>query len=328
MQGRKTIIGIAVVAVVLVVALIAYRAIGPAGNSPAGSEETQHGAEDEGHEEHGEEAVVQLSAAEMEEFGIEVGRAEGGVLRILTTLPGEVVSNQDNVAHVVPRFPGLVTEVRKQLGDHVEKGEVLAIIESNESLVEYQVKSLIAGTITEKHITLGEVLVEGDEAYVIADLSTVWVNLSVYQEDLSLVRKGQKVVISVGHGIPDVTAKISYVGPVVDEHTRTGLARVVLSNEKRLWRPGLFVTARILVSEETVPLLVPETALQTINDETCVFIETEEGFEPQPVGLGRRNDTHVEIVSGLTVGQRYVTRGGFTLKAELLKSAFGKGHAH
>ncbi len=328
MQGRKTITGIVAVAVVVAAVLIVYRAIGPAGNSPAGSEETQHGTEDDGHDEHGEESVVQLSAAEMEEFGIEVGRAEGGVLRVFATLPGEVVSNQDNVAHVVPRFPGLVTEVRKQLGDDVEKGEVLAIIESNESLTGYEVKSLIAGTITDKHITLGEVLGEGDEAYVIADLSTVWVNLSVYQEDLNLVRRGQAVVISAAHGIPDVKARISYVGPVVDEHTRTGLARAVLSNEKRLWRPGLFITARILVSEETVSLLVPETALQTIDDETCVFIETEEGFEPQPVGLGRRDGTHVEIVSGLAVGQRYVTLGGFTLKAELSKGAFGDGHGH
>ena len=326
MKGKRIITVVAIVAVTIAGATVAYRALGPSKDQHVAAEE--HHGEEDGRDEHGEEAVVQLTTEEMKEFGIEVGTAEGGTLHIYTTLPGEIVANQDHVAHVVPRFPGIVTDVRKQLGDHVEKGEVLAIIESNESLVEYQMKALIDGIVIDKHITLGEVLGENDEAYVVADLSTVWVNLSVYQEDLPDVRTGLTAVISAGHDIPDVTAKISYVGPVVDEHTRTGLARVVLSNEKRLWRPGLFVTARILISEETVPLLVPETALQTIEDETCVFVETNEGFEPQPVGLGRRNDTHVEIVSGLTAGQRYVTRGGFTIKAELSKGAFGDGHGH
>jgi len=326
MKGKRIITVVAIVAVTIAGATVAYRALGPSEDQHVEAE--GHHGEEEGRDEHGEEAVVQLTTEEMKEFGIEVGTAEGGTLHIYTTLPGEIVANQDHVAHVVPRFPGIVTDVRKQLGDHVEKGEVLAIIESNESLVEYQMKALIDGIVIDKHITLGEVLGEDDEAYVVADLSTVWVNLSVYQEDLPDVRTGLTAVISAGHDIPDVTAKISYVGPVVDEHTRTGLARVVLSNKKRFWRPGLFVTGRILISEEMVPLLVPETALQTIEDETCVFIETNEGFEPQPVGIGRRNDTHVEIVSGLTAGQRYVTRGGFTLKAELSKGAFGDGHGH
>ena len=326
MKGKTIFTVIAIVAVAFAGAAVVYRVLGPSKDQHAAVEE--HQGEEEGHDEHGEEAVVQLTTAEMKEFGIEVGLAEGGTLHIYTTLPGEIVANQDHVAHVVPRFPGIVTDVRKQLGDHVEKGEVLAIIESNESLVEYQMKALIDGIVIEKHITLGEVLGEDDEAYVVADLSTVWVNLSVYQEDLPDVRTGLTAVISAGHDIPDVTAKISYVGPVVDEHTRTGLARAVLSNEKGLWRPGLFVTARILVSEETVPLLVPETALQTIEEKTCVFIETNEGFEPQPVELGRRNDTYVEVVSGLTAGQRYVTRGGFTIKAELSKGTFGDGHGH
>jgi cobalt-zinc-cadmium efflux system membrane fusion protein len=326
MKGRKIITGAAIVVVAMAGAIVAYQALRPSNNLPMTVQ--GHHNEGKGYDEHGDEAVVRLTTAEMNEFGIEVGTADGGTLHIYTILPGEIVANQDHVAHVVPRFPGIVTDVRKQLGDPVKKGEVLAIIESNESLVEYEVKSLIDGVVIAKHITLGEVLGEDDEAYVVGDLSTIWVNLSVYQEDLPYVRTGQTLVISAGHDIPDVTAKISYVGPVVDEHTRTGLARAVLSNEKRFWRPGLFITGRILVSEERVPLLVPETALQTIKDETCVFVETNAGFEPRPVGIGRRNDTHVEIVSGLTSGQRYVTVGGFTLKAELSKSAFGDAHGH
>jgi cobalt-zinc-cadmium efflux system membrane fusion protein len=326
MKGKGILVGVAIVALVVMGAIVAYRTLGLSKDRSVRTED-HHGGEGS-HEEHMEDAMVRLTQAEMNEFGIEVGAAEGGLLHIYTTLPGEIVANQDHVAHVVPRFPGIVTKVGKQLGDPVKKGEVLATIESNESLVEYQVKSLVDGIVIGKHITLGEVLGEDDEAYVVADLSTVWVNLSVYQEDLPRVRTGQTVLISAGHDIPDVRARISYVGPVVDEHTRTGLARAVLSNNEQFWRPGLFVTGRILVTEESVPLMVPKTALQTIDDETCVFVETEAGFEPRPIEPGRSNDTHVEILSGLAAGQRYVTAGGFTLKAELSKAAFGDGHSH
>ncbi len=323
MQGTRIIAAIAIAAAVAGGATVVYGAPGPDGAKAAARAES--GARKD-HDEHEEESVVRLTPAEMKEFGIEVGTAGGGTLHVYTTLPGEIVPNQDHLAHVVPRFPGIVTEVRKQLGDTVRKGEVLAIVESNESLVEYEMKSLIDGTVIEKHVTLGEVLGEDHVAYVIADLSTVWVNVSVYQEDLPNVRIGQKVIISAGHGTPDATAKISYIGPVVHEHTRTGLARAVLPNTSGQWRPGLFITARILVAEDTVSLLVPNTALQTIDDKTCVFVETSKGFEPRFIEIGRRNDTHVEVLSGLEPGQRYVTRGGFTIKAELSKGAFGDEH--
>ena len=75
-------------------------------------------------------------------------------------------------------------------------------------------------------------------------------------------------------------------------------------------------------------LLVPKSALQTVEDQTVVFIETAEGFEPQPVSIGRTSQTHVEIAAGLHPGQRYVAEGAFTLKAQLSKGAFGDGHGH
>ena len=192
------------------------------------SERRAHGD----HEEQGEEKVVRLPESGWEEFGIDVTPATAGTLKIHVTLPGEIAVNQDRLAHIVPRFSGVAIEVRKAVGDHVKEGEVLAVIESNESLAPYEIKSLIEGTVIDKHITLGEALSDEDEAFVIADLSTVWVNLSVYQKDLLSIRKGQRVMISAGHGIPDVQGTLSYVGPVVDEHTRTGLARVVLPNSE------------------------------------------------------------------------------------------------
>ena len=84
----------------------------------------------------------------------------------------------------------------------------------------------------------------------------------------------------------------------------------------------------MVVRDVTVPVVIPKTALQTLDERPTVFVETAEGFTPQPVTLGRSNDTVVELTAGLTPGQRYVTSGAFTLKAQLSKGAFGDGHGH
>jgi len=278
------------------------------------------------HPEH--EGIVFLTEAEMEEFGVEVDDAGPGKLRIDIVVPGEVGINYDKLAHIAPRFPGVVTEVRKHIGDNVLKGEVLAVIESNEGLVPYQMKSFINGTVIEKHMTLGEVHSEDVAAFVIADLDTVWVNLSIYQMHLPEARVGQKVIISAGEGMPVARGVISYISPSIDQHTRTATARVVLPNRGGRWCPGLFVEGRITVEETEVTLLVPKTALQNIDGQTVVFVEAQESYRAQPVEIGRTNDTSAEVLSGVLPGQRYVCKGGFVLKAELSKGAFGDEHGH
>ena len=184
------------------------------------------------------------------------------------------------------------------------------------------------GIVVEKHIVLGEALKDDSKAFVIADLSSVWVTISVYQKDLSVVQKGLPVVFSAGPSIPTAKGKIAWVSPLLDEHTRTAVGRVVLPNPDGHWRPGLFVTAEIAVDEIDVPLLVPKAALQTVEDQLSIFIQTDEGFVPAPVTLGQSTETYAEVIEGLQLGQRYVTKGAFTLKAELGKGSFGDGHAH
>jgi cobalt-zinc-cadmium efflux system membrane fusion protein len=114
----------------------------------------------------------------------------------------------------------------------------------------------------------------------------------------------------------------------VDEETRTATARIVLPNTKKRWRPGMFVTGRVVVDRTKVPLAVPVAALQTIADQPVVFVETDAGFQQRSVTTGRADDHHVEIRSGLAPGERYVSQEGFTLKAELSREQFGDGHGH
>ena len=279
-------------------------------------------------EHHDDEQLVKLSPEVMKEFDVETAVAGPGKLQVHITLPGEVIIPPDNLAHIHPRFPGIVKEVRKHIGDRVKKGEVLAIIESNESLAEYAIKSLIDGTVVEKHLTRGEVVDDSKHGFVIADLSTVWVYLQVYQKDLPYVRVGQKVRVSAGKGLPEVVSTIRYISPIVDEITRTVEARVVLKNNRGLWKPGLFVSGKIITENIKVNIAVPKTALENLEGKTIIFVKDGDSFKPQPVQINRENDTMVEITHGLKAGDVYVSKGGFTLKAELLKSEFGEGHGH
>jgi cobalt-zinc-cadmium efflux system membrane fusion protein len=275
-----------------------------------------------------EEEIVRITDGELKEFGIEIAIAGPGKLERHVDLNGEIVIDPSRLAHIVPRFPGVVKEVRKKIGSLVKKGEVLAIIESNESLALYEVKSLINGKVIDMHLTLGEVIADEGHSFIIADLSKVWINLNVYQKDLSFIKIGLQALISTGLSSKEKTGKISYISPVVDEKTRTATARVVLENSNGTWKPGLFVTAQVIIGSDTVPIMVPKTALETFENRTVIFVKHEAGFSPQPVTIGRTNSSSVEIVAGLKPGQKYVSKGGFTLKAELQKEAFGEGHEH
>ncbi|HET9887169.1 MAG TPA: efflux RND transporter periplasmic adaptor subunit [bacterium] len=305
----------------------------------SGCSRTAEQAEDEhhdeaGHEPHeshdgdpgGEERHVRLTPQAITASGIVLLEAGPQELEITLDLPGEVLANADRLAHIVPRFPGVAREVRKSLGSSVTKGEVLAVIESNESLSLYDVTSLMGGTIVEKHITLGEFVRDDSDIFVIADLSTVWVNITVYPGQLDRVRPGQEAhVLAVG-GEQEALARIDYVGPVLGEATRSATARAVLPNPARQWRPGMFVTARIVTARETVPLAVPDQAMVQLEGRPCIFVEAANEFHPRPIEPGRTDGQWTEVRSGIETGERFVSEGAFILKSELLKSAAGHEH--
>jgi multidrug efflux pump subunit AcrA (membrane-fusion protein) len=216
---------------------------------------------------------------------------------------------------------------RPSFSDNPCSSELLGQSTIRNRLTRYVIRAPFEGSIVAKHIVLGESLKDDRETFVIADLSTVWVDLRVYQKELLFVQKGQPVIISVGDGIADAVGELAYVGPLMGEQTRTALARVVLPNPDGHWRPGLFITGRVVINEVDVPILLPKTALQTVGGESTVFMKTEEGFQPQPVTVGQSNETHVEILSGLEIDTIVATDGTFYLKSELMREQLG-GHGH
>lgn len=291
--------------------------------APKGEEHEHggHGHGEHGHDEHehGKEGHVELSAEARKNANLKIEEAAGAKIQTLLPLYGKIASNEEALAHVQPRFPGVVKEVRKRLGDAVTKGDLLAVVESNDSLRSYDIKSEVTGTVIQKDITLGEFVKNEDTIYTIADLSTVWVDLVVFREDFKKLKVGQPVEIHPGAGEEAIQNKVAYISPFGTEGTQSMLARCVVPNPNGDLRPGLFVTAEISTGETDAPVAVKLAAIQTLKEKTVVFVEEGDAFEAREVELGARDNTHVEVLSGLLPGDKYVSDNSFILKAELGK---------
>ena len=199
------------------------------------------------------------------------------------------------------------------------------------ALTRHELRAPIGGTVIELHLVLGETVGEDSDVLAVADLSTVWVDLDVPQIDLGSVREGQRMTITAsGIDIPDAIAVVDFVSPVINEETRTALARVEIPNSNGHWRPGLFVTAYVGSEQLEIPVLIPKDSVQSLEGETVVFVPEGDAFVSVPVVLGRSSGTHVEIETGLGHGERYVAEGAFALKAEVVTSGLDShaGHGH
>lgn len=365
------------------------------------------------------EGRVEMSPEVAKAAGIDIQTAGPVRMKTVIELPGEIGLNKNKVVHVVPRLSGVMTEIRKNLGDRVKRGEVIAVIDSRElaeakteyiesvhrlefnqatfvreealwkkkitpeqdylsarhgleeaeiskqaseqklralglsreelsllatepegqvvqhqirapfserALTRYELRSPQAGVVIEKRVSVGEAIKEDADIFVIADLSTVWGEITVYAKDLRGVEVGQKVTVrSKELGLED-TGQLSYIGPLIGGQTRAALAHVDIPNAKGLWRPGLFVTVELFQEEVPVPVAVSADALQTFRDWDVVFVQYGNQFEVRPLELGRSDGQWVEVVSGLAPGENYAVRNSFVLKADLGKA--GASHDH
>jgi cobalt-zinc-cadmium efflux system membrane fusion protein len=262
---------------------------------------------------------VAMSDAKVSAAGIELAKASSAVLHDNLLLNGMVQPNQESLVQVTPRFPGIVRDVRKRIGDRVQKGDVLAIVESNQSLTPYELKAALGGTVIDRQTTLGEFVSEQKLAFVIADLSTVWVDFSVYRRDLGRVNVGDQVLIDPADGKSMIEARISYLSPVGSSDTQSAVARAVVPNTEQRLRPGLFITGRLTLSARQVSVAVKASALQTVENRAVVFVRDGDKFEVRDVEIGERDPEFVEITFGVLEGDMYAAKNSFIVKAEMAK---------
>lgn len=197
---------------------------------------------------------------------------------------------------------------------------------SAQSLSRFEIRSPLDGEVLERNITVGETVSEEEAIFTVADMSSVWIDVTVYAKDIGSVREGQPATVRSSDLGSSVSGRVSYIGPLVGQDTRAATARIVLPNAGAQWRPGLFVAVHLVLQSTTIPLAVPTEAIQTFRDWKVVFIRSGNWFEARPVELGRSDGEWVEVLSGLSPGEQYAAVNSFAVKAEIGK--LGASHDH
>jgi len=185
-----------------------------------------------------------------------------------------------------------------------------------------------AGTVVEQHITIGELIEPTESPYTIADLTTVWALLDIYEKDLALVGVGDTVEMTV-EAYPGASfrGQVTYVSSLLDPATRTAQARVEIGNHDGRLRPGMFATATLTAPAGAgrKALVVPRDAVQQVRGKPVVFVEVQPGaYQMRQLALGQEAGADVEVLSGLAADERVVTDGAFYLKATVLKDEMGE----
>jgi membrane fusion protein, heavy metal efflux system len=192
------------------------------------------------------------------------------------------------------------------------------------SLRRQELRSPIAGRIAERRVDLGGLVGrEGQESelFVIVDLAEVWVELAVSPADLALIAQGQDITVHSGATGEEAQARIIFVSPLLDKDTRSARVVALLANPAHTWKPGAFVTAEILLAARAAEIMIPKSALQTIKGQRVAFVRSDDGFQMRKIVTGREDDRAIEILSGLSAGDKVAIANTFVLKAELGKNA-------
>jgi cobalt-zinc-cadmium efflux system membrane fusion protein len=271
------------------------------------------------------EGRTTIAPAAAAEAGVTAEAAGPATITSTVTLTGRITLDPSRAALVRARFPGIVKEVRKNIGDPVQAGDLLAVIESNESLQPYQLRAPIAGRITRRMVTAGAMAGQ-DTLFEIADTRQVVAEFNVFPRHLTVIKELQPVTVKAMEGDAVLDTKIAVLSPVADPMTQAITARVVIDNTDGLWRPGMIVKGHVAVSTRDVPLAVKNTGLQPFRDFTVVFAKVGDTYEVRMLDLGESDGVHTEVLSGLKPGTAYVTGNSFLIRADIEKS--GASHDH
>jgi cobalt-zinc-cadmium efflux system membrane fusion protein len=256
-----------------------------------------------------------------------VTTARAGPAQIGESLPlnGRVEITPEGRSDVIARYPGRVVSMNAELGQRVRRGQVLARVESSESLQTYSVMAPISGVIVEKNVTVGGVT--GSEAMVVvADPTRLHAEFFLYPRDAERVRVGQAVEVVSLAGDHRLISRIKAILPTADLTNQTLVAQAPITGSVDVWRPGLGVKGTVQVGATAAPLAVRTKAVQPFRDFEVVYAKVGNTYEVRMLEIGRRTPEWTEVLGGLEPGTEYVVDGAFLIRADIDKS--GASHDH
>ena len=275
------------------------------------------GGHEEDHDEHAIESRVEIAPEISSRAGIKSEIASAGKIKQTLTVYGKTLTDPSKVSHIRARFPGTITKIRANIGDRVKAGNVLAEIESNESLKRYTLTSPLTGVITSRNGNPGE-LAQEQVLLTVANYDQIWVEFQIFPSQAHKILVGQTVM-----AYSDLNQSESVIKHLLS--TNTGqpflLARVPLDNTNEQWTPGLLLEGKVVIKQTQVPLVIDNRAIQTMQGQQVVFIQTKNSYEPRPLKLGLSDDKFTEVIEGLNPGEQYVVENSYLIKADLEKSA-------
>ncbi|GAB2650572.1 efflux RND transporter periplasmic adaptor subunit [Psychrobacter pocilloporae] len=361
----------------------------------------EYSDEDSSEEGHAEEGEIQLTSQQMVEQGLKVAVASTGLVEKLTTLPGKLVVNTDQQAHISPNFSGYVEQINVALGQSVQKGQTLAVLTVPELIdqqanlrmaqvnldlarkdyqreqqlwsqgvsakQDYQraenayrqaqitvqssqarlnalgasgnnngrflIKAPISGVISKKDIVVGENVQLADQLFVIENLKDLWLEFNLPNTSNIQLQVGQILNFKTNGSDQNYQAKVQTLNPEADLQTGRLQVRAKVTTQADVLRPNVLVNVFVTDAQAKTALRVQKKALQQVEGKPVVFvIESEEKglvhlkAQPIEVGVSSQDGQWLEVISGLTEGQKYIADGSFLLKSELEKDEAGHGH--
>ncbi len=357
--------------------------------------------EDSSEEGHAEEGEIQLTSQQMVEQGLKVAVASTGLVEKLTTLPGKLVVNTDQQAHISPNFSGHVEQVNVALGQSVQKGQTLAVlivpelidqqanlrmaqvnldlarkdyqreqqlwsqgisakqdyqraenayrqaqitVQSSQARLNalgasgnnngrFLIKAPISGVISKKDIVVGENVQLADQLFVIENLKDLWLEFNLPNTSNIHLQAGQILNFKTNGSDQNYQAKVQTLNSQADLQTGRLQVRAKVTTQADVLRPNVLVNVFVTDAQAKTALRVQKKALQQVEGKPVVFvIESEEKglvhlkAQPIEVGVSSQDGQWLEVISGLTEGQKYIADGSFLLKSELEKDEAGHGH--
>lgn len=361
----------------------------------------EHSDEDSSEEGHAEEGEIQLTSQQMVEQGLKVAVASTGLVEKLTTLPGKLVVNTDQQAHISPNFSGYIEQVNVALGQSVQKGQTLAVlivpelidqqanlrmaqvnldlarkdyqreqqlwsqgisakqdyqraenayrqaqitVQSSQARLNalgasgnnngrFLIKAPISGVISKKDIVVGENVQLADQLFVIENLKDLWLEFNLPNTSNIHLQVGQILNFKTNGSDQNYQAKVQTLNSQADLQTGRLQVRAKVTTQADVLRPNVLVNVFVTDAQAKTALRVQKKALQQVEGKPVVFvIESEEKglvhlkAQPIEVGVSSQDGQWLEVISGLTEGQKYIADGSFLLKSELEKDEAGHGH--
>lgn len=379
------------------------------GNQNEKNDEHGHDGEDEQHDDHAkeskedqhsEEGEIELTAQQMVEHGLKVETVTQGEVNSFVTLPGKLVVNTDQQAHISPNFSGHVEQVNVALGQYVERGQTLAVLSVPELIDQQAILSIaqsslrlaqqeyereqqlwsqgisakqdlqraenayrqaqitvqsqqarlhalgstgqngrfvirapIPGMISQKDIVVGENVQLADQLFVIENLKDLWLEFNLPNTSNIQLQAGQILNFKTNGSDQNYQAKVQTLNSQADLQTGRLQVRAKVTTQADVLRPNVLVNVFVTDAQAKTALRVQKKALQQVEGKPVVFvIESEEKGQVHlkaqliEVGVSSQDGQWLEVISGLTEGQKYIADGSFLLKSELEKDEAGHEH--